>query len=461
MSGSIVIADDLVTERIALKARLTGTHHRLAQASGRADLMREFSAGPPDAVVMDIEFDQGRAIEICRDLKSTPRFRDVPILLYGAKSDRDARIAAFEAGADECLADLPGERLLLALLRNLIRKRATLAELERRHALVRSGEMSESPGQFQTRMNVAVVTRDPKRGIALRRDIEPACPGAIALHSFLNVLEITDDAATVPDSFLIEEIPGDPGHALRLISELRARRASKDAVILLLAQGDFGEAADMALDLGADAVAPGSATASELALRLTALVSRKRDIDRLRQQVDTQLDAALRDPLTGLFNRRYADSYLCNLGMDAKRTQTPYSVMILDLDHFKSINDRHGHFVGDAVLRTIADRLKANIRDVDLAARIGGEEFLVVWHDAGADRAERVAERLRQVIGGRPVSVPKPPLVVPVTASIGVATAEAGDADLAALLEAADQALYLSKAAGRDQVTFAPSQDAA
>ena len=135
--------------------------------------------------------------------------------------------------------------------------------------------------------------------------------------------------------------------------------------------------------------------------------------------------------------------------------------MVLDIDHFKSVNDRHGHPVGDEVLSRVAGRIADTLREVDLAARIGGEEFLVVVKDAGACTAAEIAERLRRAVSGTPVCAAQGRVSLPITLSVGVSLSNGECSDPQALVAEADRALYASKAAGRNRVTFARSHDAA
>jgi len=164
--------------------------------------------------------------------------------------------------------------------------------------------------------------------------------------------------------------------------------------------------------------------------------------------------AARTDALTGLPNRRAIDEVLARGAAHAARHGDPLSVLMIDLDHFKSINDRHGHVVGDAVLREAADVLRGVGRDEDVAGRWGGEEFLVVLQGIGIEGAITAAERLRAAIAAIAVDDGRAP--VRVTASIGVAQlAEGGDPE--ALLRGADKALYRAKANGRNAVEVAGS----
>jgi len=128
--------------------------------------------------------------------------------------------------------------------------------------------------------------------------------------------------------------------------------------------------------------------------------------------------------------------------------------MMIDLDKFKSINDRFGHDAGDAVLRQFSRRLQENIRGVDLVARFGGEEFFVAMPDVDQHAAAAAAERIRRAIEGAPVPLPSNAGEVEVTVSIGVAIATAADDDAEAIIKRADCALYASKQAGRNRVSF-------
>lgn len=160
--------------------------------------------------------------------------------------------------------------------------------------------------------------------------------------------------------------------------------------------------------------------------------------------------AAVTDALTGLPNRRYVIERLPQECAAAERSGRPLSVLMLDVDHFKRINDTHGHAVGDAVLKEIARRIDATRRLSDVAARFGGEEFLLLAVDTPLEQSIRLGERLREAIAAAPIAVGD--LALPVTASIGVAEKSGGCHDFDILIKAADEALYQAKAAGRNRV---------
>jgi two-component system cell cycle response regulator len=208
----------------------------------------------------------------------------------------------------------------------------------------------------------------------------------------------------------------------------------------------------MAFDLGADHVVVPGVTAPELAYRLRSLVRRKRAADRQRTRMQDSLRLALVDPLTGLYNRRYAAPQLTAIAARAAASDSTFAVMVVDLDRFKRVNDQHGHAAGDLVLVEVARRLSANLRDKDLLARIGGEEFLIVLPDSSMTDARSVAERLCHAVEERPIRLPSGAGLT-VTVSIGVAVS-GGAVSVEAVVEQADLALLQSKESGRNQVTF-------
>ena len=169
------------------------------------------------------------------------------------------------------------------------------------------------------------------------------------------------------------------------------------------------------------------------------------------------LHAAVTDCLTGLYNRRYIEPHLARIAEQAESTQREFAVMMLDIDHFKSINDRYGHAAGDKVLIEISRRLRENLRSIDLVARIGGEEFMVAMPRTGTDQAEAAAERLRRMVSSKPFSMGTDHPYLTVTVSVGVAigglTPLDGD-QIEAMCNQADAALYVAKNAGRDKVAM-------
>jgi len=207
-----------------------------------------------------------------------------------------------------------------------------------------------------------------------------------------------------------------------------------------------------ALDIGVNDVLGRPVDPGELAARARTQIRRKRYADYLRASLDLSLEAAVTDQLTGLHNRRYMSGQLKALVERAGQGGEPVSVLAIDIDHFKKINDSFGHDVGDEVLQEFAVRLASNVRSIDLPVRQGGEEFLVVMPETRLEDAQRIAERLRRQVAGEPFRNVTSGEPLDVTISIGVASTLAGETKPDGLLKRADRAMYEAKAAGRNRV---------
>ena len=228
--------------------------------------------------------------------------------------------------------------------------------------------------------------------------------------------------------------------------EAEARRAHV-TVLAMVPRGDTAALA-LAFDSGVADCAAYPFDQAEIVLRVRALLRRKRVADRRRADAAESRRLAFTDPVTGLWNRHYFDADLAAKIDHAAATATPLSLLMIDIDRFKPINDRHGHVIGDKVLLQVAKRLGDEIRTDDTLARFGGDEMVLVMPDTTLAVATTVAERLRAAIA----NVTDVPFVV--TISIGVA--ELGDGEAAAnLLTKADKALYAAKSAGRDMIVAA------
>ena len=191
---------------------------------------------------------------------------------------------------------------------------------------------------------------------------------------------------------------------------------------------------------------------NELIARTRTQLRRKFYADGLRGNVQASIEMAILDTLTGLHNRRYFNTNFAALMDQAARRGRALSLMIVDIDHFKQVNDTHGHDAGDQILQTFAARMRRVIRSSDLICRLGGEEFAVLMPDTPLEIARRVAERVRDAIDSNffTLSPGRPP--IPVTVSIGLAE-RGGDLDPERLMRRADSALYRSKGDGRNRVT--------
>jgi diguanylate cyclase (GGDEF)-like protein len=167
---------------------------------------------------------------------------------------------------------------------------------------------------------------------------------------------------------------------------------------------------------------------------------------------------AVTDGLTGLFNHRYLHEQLQAAVERSLRSDVPVAMLMIDVDHFKKYNDRHGHPAGDEALRTVARCIAEDRRQVDVVARYGGEEFALLLHDASKAHAVEVAEKIRQRVSAAPIAGADKQPLGKMTVSIGIAVCPEDAKTAEALLEAADVALYRAKKSGRDSVVVSGSR---
>lgn len=188
-----------------------------------------------------------------------------------------------------------------------------------------------------------------------------------------------------------------------------------------------------------------------LCLRDTADCPVLEKFARLEEEIHALQRQVVLDPLTGLYNKRHFEKSLETEMERSRRSLQPLSVILADLDHFKSINDRFGHPVGDKALRCAADILKAELRMIDIPCRYGGEEFVIILPATPLLTAIQVAERLRTALKHKPVEIENGSLTL--TASFGVSTySHDRHTSVSRLIQQADQKLYQAKKLGRDQV---------
>lgn len=253
-----------------------------------------------------------------------------------------------------------------------------------------------------------------------------------------------------PDVVLLDiEMPGLDGY--QVLAELKADRDLMDIPVVFLTSRSGMEDVVAGLRGGAHDYLKKPFEAAELLARVASASHVKNLQDQLRQRNATLDELSRTDALTGLYNRRHLDQELARLHRDSVRHQHPLCLLLLDLDHFKRINDTHGHSAGDQVLRAFADRLRTELRAGDIGGRWGGEEFLVILPRTDLDGAVAVAERIRLVTAEQPITAAGQDIGVTVSGGCALGPGET----IAAVVQLADACLYQAKAAGRNQIATA------
>ena len=452
MTARILVVDDIPANLRLLEARLLAEYYEVVTARTGPDAIDICEQSKVDVVLLDVMMPGMDGFEVCRHLKADPATTHIPVVMITALDQPADRLRGLEAGADDFLTKPVNDLQLLTRVKSLARLKALTDELMVRAAATRNigieRLLREKNGDGNETPHVLLIDEDAG---STRRIVQ-------ALRGQFEV-----DAAQEPQSGLARAAEGaydcilvstrfaeyDP---LRLCSQLHALERSRLVPIVLLALASDEECVVRGLELAVNDYVLRPIEPQELIARLRTQIRRKRYNDSLRTSVSTTVEMAVTDPLTGLHNRRYLDGHLQNLFDRAVTRRRPLSVMIADIDRFKSINDRWGHDAGDAVLREFAARLRRNLRGIDLVCRYGGEEFVIVMPETELTLAERVAERVRIQIADVPFPVADGRETISVTTSLGVAAMKAVGDSVEALMKRADIALYEAKARGRNRV---------
>ncbi len=460
MLGKILIVDQIATNRIAMRAKLGAAQFCVSQAASVQEALAVLKHTAPDLVVCEFDLPDGTAFDLIANCNTKLDRARTPIIVLSGSIPQDARLNLLAAGANDVISKPLDSTLLLARIRSHIRAAHSDAEWHLRDDTSRALGLAEARAEFRNREKIRIIGDLSPSTAQLSADLARELPDADLSMASPEDVFLSDVDATA-DAFVLTLSTRRVPEVLRLLSTLRCHRESRHAVVFVLQESGEDELAAYALDMGASDLVPLSTAPTEIALRLSTLLDRKRQSDHLRATMRTGVEAAVCDPLTGLHNRRYAMPHLARTLERASQSGKPVAVMIADLDHFKRINDTHGHSAGDKVIVETADRLRQNLRAVDLVARIGGEEFLVVLPNVTLQNAHKAAERLCKKIRETPVvdeSIGQPLLA---TISIGMTIF---DPKLyqgqtlpkpEELLKQADLALYNAKEKGRNRVRLA------
>lgn len=471
MPGKVLIIDDIATNRITLKVRLAAACYQVAQALTAGEGLALARQMRPDLILCPAQLPDMGAAALARALRADPLLGDVPLVVVTAERDPAARLDMLEAGADDILVKPLCDDLFLARLRSLLRRRDSRGEAHLRDGAHQMLGLAEPPAGFDMPGTVLLVAETAEAALKWKSALAPTLPDRITAVARDEAMRHIGKAGA-PDAIGLALPVDAPGEALRLLTDLTSQPATRDAGVIVALSVAAPRLAAEALDRGAADVLGEIASSREMALRLRRAILRKRRIEALRNSMRDGLRAAVIDPLTGLHNRRYAMPRLAGFAAEAAQGAGDYAVMVVDIDHFKLVNDQFGHAAGDAILARTGHILRQAMGEGDLVARLGGEEFLVAMPRTGPKAAQMAAQRLCRMIADTLFHIPGQPRPIRITVSIGVAMAsdpvrpgqpggEADPASPAAMLDRADQALYGAKAHGRNRVTLCARRPAA
>ena len=448
MSARILVVDDVDVNVRLLEAKLTIEYYDVLSCNDGATALAIAAEHQPDLILLDVMMPGMDGFETCRRLKAQAETRHIPVVLVTALDGRQDRIRGLEAGADDFLTKPIDDVILFARVKSLTRLKHVMDELrEREESGRRLGVDSDKAARLRSEGGRVLIVDDDMRQ-AEKMAAELSGEHRVTIESDPEAALVAAKGAL---DLIIVNVAAAGFDGLRIVAQAKSGDARRAPILAVVEPAERPRMVK-ALELGAADILPRPIDTEELSARVRTQIRRKRYTDFLRQKLDSSMEMAVTDALTGLHNRRYMTGQLQALVGRAAQGGAQVAALVLDIDHFKSVNDSFGHDAGDEVLVEFAVRLATNVRAVDLPCRMGGEEFVVVMPGASLEDAGRVAERIRRDVASAPFRVMGGKEQITITISIGV-SATTGDGDTPeGLLKRADEGVYEAKAAGRNKV---------
>ncbi len=457
MSARILVVDDNPLNVKLLAAKLAKDYYVVSTAENGVAALRLMAEDPPDIVLLDVMMPEMDGFETCKQMKADPATKHIPVVMVTALSDTTDRVKGLEAGADDFLTKPINDTALMARVRSLLRLKMVMDEWRLREATAAEFAPRAETDERPLAGTRCLLLEDNAKDSGNIANILRAA--AFVVQPITTVAEALSVARSgnIDMALVSLDLQGEDG--LQVCAQLRAHEATRTLPILLIANDEEISKVALGLDLGASDYILRPVESSELIARTRTQMRQKYHYDRLRSNYEQRLALALVDPLTGAFNRRYLEAHMPKMLARYRTSRKPVSVLSLDIDFFKRVNDNHGHAAGDSVLKEFVSRMAMNLRPLDLVVRLGGEEFAVIMPEIDLRTALAVGERLREAVAEKPFALASHSAGLAITTSIGVASVRTdGDDTLDAVLERADAALYSAKESGRNKVVSATTK---
>lgn len=455
MSARVLVVDDILPNVKLLEAKLMAEYYDVVTATSGEEALEKVASENPDIILLDVMMPGMDGFEVCQHIKSNAATAHIPIVMVTALTDTADRVKGLEAGADDFLCKPVNDVALMARVRSLVRLKMTIDEWRAREVTATSfGVMSENTDEMSQRVDEATILVLDSPGFETDKYVDTLKNDGHTVYVASDGAAALERAAIIDLDLLIVSLNLPDGvDGLRVCSQLRSNERTRSIPILMVG----GEDSDMkriarGLEMGAHDYIIRPIDSNELRARVRTQIRRKRFQEKLRANYEVSLSMALTDTLTGLFNRRYMNVHLEKLLQQTGDARRRISVLLMDIDHFKQVNDTYGHNVGDEVLKIFAERLKTRMRSFDLLARTGGEEFVAALVDVPREKACVIAERLRRAIEKAPMPVSTPEGQIDVRVSIGMAYIGEDVVSIEDALKRADDQLYEAKEHGRNAV---------
>jgi len=438
---TILVVDDMLENTTLLARILTSSGYKVQTANNGLDAIQSAQKAPPDLILLDISMPILDGIETCRQLKQNQRTSDIPVIFISALDDIENKVKAFqEGGVDYIIKPFELEEVQARVGKHLdiLNLRAQLQslnleltmrvdELTRSHELLRERE-SKLNAFIKAFPSLSFVIDEEGRYL----EVMTSEAGLLVVDSDQLLGRLISDVIPFQEAMQIM-------NAIQQAIERGTTQVIEYKIPIPAGGERWFEARIALMEKNQDGHSKVVLVVNEISER----VQLYREIQRLANQ----------DPLTSCFNRRHFMMLAEQEFQRAARYKRPFSLIFVDIDCFKKFNDQYGHQIGDQLLCSLVNLCKKQLRSIDIFGRYGGEEFLILMPETGADDVLQAAERLRRKIKNMDIETTEGKLSI--TVSMGVSSIDFSAGEILILddlLKRADQALYAAKAAGRNCV---------
>lgn len=456
MTARVLVVDDVIPNVKLLEAKLTSEYFDVLCAYSGPEALDIIAREHPDIILLDVMMPGMDGFEVCRRIKADPATTHIPVVMVTALDQPSDRVAGLESGADDFLTKPVQDVALFARVRSLVRLKVMMDELRNRETTGASlgwDDSSEETVALELPTDARILIVDEQERVVER--IAKALEGLGSLSFLMGGDDVPDRAREKNYDLIIVSLTMKGTDGLRICSKMRGFEETRHVPILVMVDDGNTKLLVKALEMGVNDYVVRPVDRMEFVARVKTQLKRKAFADRLWDNFHVSMQLATTDAVTGLYNRHYMTNHLETQIKAAESKDKELSVLMLDIDHFKMVNDTYGHAAGDQILAEFSKRISHNIRGVDLAARYGGEEFVVIMPDTETDLAHTIADRLRQNVDEELFVVTGQDEPIHITVSIGVSSTAKSGYSSEKIFESADKALYEAKASGRNKVIIA------
>lgn len=453
----ILIVDDEPLNVKLLKAKLTCDKFLTMEAYSGHECLELVEKELPDIILLDLMMPGIDGFDVTKILKNDDRTKSIPVIHITALDSSKDKAKALKVGADEFLNKPINTKELLTRIRTLLRIKKYQEQLSTRkkseaHFIFKQPETDVNPDDVRPKATILIADTNQSDVNFLKKNLDTYCSRLFVTESGSEAVHI---AETEKIDIVLLDIPLSDMDGHEVCKRLKKMDRTRNIQVITVTSRVDIKTKIKSIELGTDDYLVKPVNPLELQARIRSSIKKKTYMDILVSKYETAFNTSITDQLTGLYNNAFFRHYI---GLELNRCieQNHFlTLLMIDIDNFKNINDTYGHQLGDVVLRRVADVLRASVREIDVCARYGGEEFTVVLPYADKPSGVSIAERVRKSISKIQDDFGHPGGIGRVTVSIGVAICPPDALTVTELVHRADMAMYEAKRGGKNRISCA------